>query len=323
MVYYLAFRDVASSSIGVTVGEVYSLPAVPGTDWRQARLAGANWVPWAQVADVFRNKHVLFVLHGFNVDANHGIKSCGPAAQEYEALGNLGLAIDGVDLVVPVLWPGDGLIGWSWFNAYGSSAATGAKFADFLTSSAFTGSVVSFFSHSLGARVVLETIAKTPPTSRFSFDTAVLTAAAVDDNALDDPQYAKASAQLKRIVVVSSMKDEVLKVYFTIGSAVERALWRSYDGTTRALGRYGPAFADASPVPQKTEWYEVRPEIGQDHGDYLPAGWNPPLDVWSPKQQQVGWFSKDAFDQRPFRPDLPNWGIDHTPAFRPGWPPNF
>jgi Alpha/beta hydrolase of unknown function (DUF900) len=323
--YFLSFRDVATSSIGVLPAELYALDVDDHTDWQNVELTGANWVPWASVADVFRNKRVLFVVHGFNVSCMNGIRSCGPAAQQYEALGDLGLAVTAADIVVPVLWPGDGLIGWSWFNAYGSSDKTGANFAAFLASSAFTASSVSFVSHSLGARVVMETIVNAKKKgARVAFDTAILTAAAIGDNMLDDKTYAAASAALKRIVVLSSMNDKVLKVYFTIGSAAEQALWSNYDDTTRALGRYGPAFAAKSANPAKTEWYEIV-GVSQDHGDYLPEGGEPPAGVWPDKQKDVGWFCKDTLDGHAYTAPTPppGWGRDHTAEFRPGWTPRF
>ena len=57
-------------------------------------------------------------MHGFNANVDHGVKGGGPAAQEFEALGYCrALQITGADLVVPVLWPGDGFIVTSWFTA--------------------------------------------------------------------------------------------------------------------------------------------------------------------------------------------------------------
>jgi hypothetical protein len=327
--YYLAFRDIASSSTGVTSGELYALDqAGPALTWPQARLTGADWVPWAQVPDVFRNQRVCFVIHGFNTNVDHGVKAGGPMSQEYEGLGPLGLAMSGADIVVTVLWPGDGLIGWSWFTALAHTKTVGARFADFLTSSAFTGSEVSFISHSLGARVVLETVAQTSRrTSRIRFDTAVLTAAAVDDTALDDERLAAGSAALRRIVILSSVADGVLKVFFTAGAAVESALWNDYDTDLRALGRYGPAFKADSASPAKTEWYDILSSEGQDHGDYLPMGWAPPPppppNGWSSKRQKVARFCCDVFDSTPFLPGLANWATDKTARFRPGWTPKL
>jgi hypothetical protein len=322
--YFLAFRDIASASTGVTAGEVYVLRDVaPAMLWATVGLTGASWVPWDQVAGVFHGKRVCFVVHGFNVDAGHGIKSGGPAAQEFEALGQLGLAMTAADIVVTVLWPGDGLIGWSWFTAFGHAETTGARFADFLTSSAVGAAEVSFISHSLGARVVLETITQTDARNLgVVFDTAILTAAAVDDTALD--AYPTAAAALRRIVVISSTQDHILKLFFTLGDLAESVLWSSYDGDSRALGRFGPKFKTGSSAPAKTEWYEIRPAIGQDHGDYLPAGGTAPLPGgWTDKRRKVSEWCRDLFDQRPPEPELTTWATDNTARFRPGWPAKF
>ena len=325
--YFLSFRDIAApGSLGVTAGEVYALtPMTAKVDWRKAELTGAQWVPWAQVSEVFRDKRVCFVIHGFNVPLSDGVRGGGPMAQEFEGLGIRALKIAAADVVVPVLWPGDGIQGWSWLNAFHTSKTAGARFSDFLISSAFQAAEVSFISHSLGARVVLETVKQTlARRPGFAFDTAVLTAAAIDDNALDDPEYAPATNGLRRIVVLSSMKDTVLQTWFTIGSAIEGALWWGYHPTTRALGRFGPAFKPGSPGPAKTEWYEVRPGIGQDHGDYLPDGnAGLPTNGWSDKREKVGLFCQDVFDKQPFKPALDGWGFDHTPDFRSPWPPRF
>jgi Alpha/beta hydrolase of unknown function (DUF900) len=322
--YYLSFRDIASNGLGVTSGEVYVQRNVtPATDWPNTPPTGFEWVPWAQVPDLFRNKRVCFLVHGFNVPVSHAVWCEGPAAQEYEAIGTQGFAITAADLVVVVMWPGDGLIGWSWFNAMDSSKDTAEKFAEFLASSAFTASEVTFVSHSLGARVVLETVERAAKLgARARFTTAVLMAAAVHDDALDDAEYAVSSATLGRIVVLSSMKDEVLAIAFGLGGFAERGMWPA---PSRALGRYGPAFKPGSKFPAITEWYEIRPALGQGHGDYLPAGDQQPGPPygWSTKHQDVAIFCRDLFDAQAFLPQLSNWGIDHTPSFRPGWTPKL
>ncbi len=322
--YYLSFRDIASNGLGVTSGEVYvQRDVTPATDWPHTAPSSFEWVPWAQVPELFRNKRVCFLVHGFNVPVSHAVWCEGPAAQEFEALGPLGLKITAADLVVVVMWPGDGLIGWSWFNAIDSSKDTAGRFAEFLASSAFTASEVAFVSHSLGARVVLETVERAISLgARAAFTTAVLMAAAVHDDALDDAEYAASSARLGRIVVVSSMKDEVLAIAFGLGGFAERAMWPAI---SRALGRFGPAFKSGSRFPAKTEWYEIRPALDQGHGDYLPAGDElpgPPYG-WSEKRRDVAILCRDLFDAQPFLPGLMGWGIDHTASFRPTWTPKL
>jgi hypothetical protein len=124
--------------------------------------------------------------------------------------------------------------------------------------------------------------------------------------------------------------DQVLKLYFTAGDfaqnlLAEAGLWFNYHGDTRALGRNGPAFGSKSKGPPKTEWYDIRPTVGQDHGDYLPAASTapPPGNGWTTKSTEVSLFCHDLFDARAFLPGLANWATDNTPRFRPGWPPQL
>jgi hypothetical protein len=325
--YYLSFRDISRpSSTGVTSAAIYRLRDVDANfAWDSAALDGSQWVPWADVPALFAGKRVCFVLHGFNVPLKSGVQSCGPAAQCYENLGALPLAMDGADIVVPVLWPGDGFIVWSYFTATIHAKTVGARFAAFLASAAFTGVEVSFISHSLGARVVLETVCSAldpaSPQPRASFQTAILMAPAVDDNALDTP-FATATGPggLKRVVVLSSPTDHVLTKWFVLGDFAEQAMWEGYQGDSRALGALGPKFTTSSSAMPLTEWYQVGG--GQDHGDYLPnGGASAPDPVWSAKQTSVGQACSDVVNRADFLPGLQGWGVDRTREFRPGWAP--
>lgn len=329
-IYYLSFRDIGSDSTGVTAGEIYRRPVDPKTDWTPEQLTGADWVPWDEVAGVFRRKRVCFIVHGFNVPLDHGVKTGGPAAQEYEALGELAVRMTGADMVVPVLWPGDGFIAWSYFTAFTHCKTTGARFADFLLSRAFSPDEVSFVSHSLGARVVLEGVSQavqrvTPPQA-LQFGLAIMAAAAVDDNVLDTGAYQAGLAALPRVVVLSSMDDTVLDRWFVLGDAIEGALWDDYrdagGGDGRALGRFGPTFVDGSTVRGKTEWYEITD--GQDHGDYLPEAYGDPspppyVNGWSDKRERVARFCDGIVANKPLSSVLAGKFHDRTARFRPDW----
>jgi hypothetical protein len=332
--FYLSLREIDTTSTAVTPGHIYRQANVnPATVWSAARLTGADWVPWDQIAGVFRNKRVCFVVHGFNVSVDHGVKGSGPAAQEFEALGQFALQMTNADLVVPVLWPGDGLILTSWFTAIPHSITAGGRFAELLVSSVFTASEVSFVTHSLGARVVLETVQQTlQKRANYPFDTAIFTAAAVADTTLDHPRYAAAVAGLRRIVILSSTQDTILSGVFVPGDIVENALWWDYRGNGRALGRFGPAFKAGSTVPGRTEWYAIRPpqgddptDKGQDHGDYFPEGWHvtPLPNGWSDKRRKVGEFVDDVVDLDPFPASLQPWATDNTGRFRAPWTPKL
>lgn len=326
--YFLSFRDISSASTAVTAGEVYRKDVDVNTDWSALSIGGADWVPWDDVSKVFRGKRICFVLHGFNVDLQNGQKSCGPMAQRLSDIANAALAATGADMAVPVLWPGDGFIGWSYITAFGHAESTGLRFSDFLASSSFMAAEVSFISHSLGARVVLETVSKCIARfgGRIIFNTAILMAPAVDEAAFDDSKFLPVSGPggLKRIVVLSSVQDMVLRYWFAIGDAVERALWWNYKSGSRALGRFGPRFADASPARTVTESYAIAPGLDQDHGDYLPAGGAPPAQGWQDKPAWVELFCRDVLDTAPFaQPDLRRWAADRTGEFRPGWTAKF
>jgi Alpha/beta hydrolase of unknown function (DUF900) len=326
--YYLSFRDIsAPASTGVTAGEVYVQRNMSAQfDWQAAALGGKDWVAWDQVLPVFQGKRVCFVLHGFNVPLEAGVQSCGPAAQCYASMGAPALGMINADVVVTVLWPGDGFIFWSFMTATTHTKAVGANFANFLASSAFQAREVSFISHSLGARVILETVSQTLAKGRSAqapvFGTAILMAPAVDNDALDTP-YASATGPggLKRIVVLSSPTDTVLSRWFVLGDVADRLLFQGYKGNTKALGLVGPVFAAGSTAQPLTEWYEIGG--GQNHGDYLPDGSQLPDKVWGPRPTNVGEACQDVVDLTPFLPILRGWGTDRTGQFRGGWTPRL
>jgi len=334
--YYLAFRDPKGLSQGVTAAGVYRQAGVDAglADWSPVKLKGADWVAWDRVAEVFRGKRVCFLVHGFNVSVDHGVKGGGPAAQEYQALGAMGLKMSGADLVVPVLWPGDGFIAWSYFTAFRHARTVGARFADFLISRAFPAAEVSFVSHSLGARVVLETVtqgaARRPAAAPWRFGTAVLTAAAVDEGVLDQASFAAGVAALPRVVVLSSGRDEILSKGFVIGDRIEGFLWADYratgGGDGRALGRFGPAFATPSAARGRTEWYEVADSEDQEHGDYLPAAWDDAgpgfVNGWTRKRRQAAEFCRGVLGGV-FAAGLSPHIRDRTGERRGGWVPRL
>src|SRR5450432_3272398 len=236
----LSFRDMSVPQRGaVTSAAMFDVDPVD---------AGLRWIPppalklaaWADVERAVRGKHVCFLVHGFNVDRDSGYTELGSFGQELAAdgaligvpkpAGPLNLHAAGIDVVIPVLWVGD------WFSPINypfvlpDIRLTGKYFADLIASSATQMSRISFVSHSMGARVVLETVqssvaaAARAGSRRPVFDTLILTAAAVSDEVLDDPDYADAVDAVRRFVVVSSRADQVLSGAFPAGNLVEQLL---------------------------------------------------------------------------------------------------
>lgn len=318
--YIVSFRDMALVRCGgVTSAAVYEVdPIGPQYAWAPPQPQTLKLASWDAVQKAFRRKHVLFLIHGFNVDRNHGFTSLGSLAQEFTGKGPLSVlpspqAVDllmpSVDLVVPVLWPGDWYLPINYPFVLPDARATGRNFADFILSSATQMARVSFLSHSFGARVVLETVQHTvaanPDYAIPMFDTAILTAAAASDTVLDDPNYHAAVNAMRKIIVVSAATDSVLSGAFPFGNAVEQALWDNDPGPDTALGHSGPRLKASSSARNKTVWYDVgtlQPTVNQQHGDYLPA---PDKAVpgypngWSDKRERVAELAQAVMQGRP------------------------
>jgi hypothetical protein len=307
----LSFRDMAVKSGGaVTSAAVYDAPVTNLTPWTP--IPSLRLMSWEEVRQAVQGRHVGFVIHGFNVNRDNGVTSCGAFAQELTpggALAGVDPPIDlfapSLDLVIPVLWPGDWYLPINYPFLLPDVRTTGRHFADFLVSSATRIARVSFVTHSMGVRVALEAIQQTlaRSTPKPVFETAIFTAPAASDEVLDDPDYAAAVAAVERFVVVSSRADTVLRDAFPIGNAAEQALWPNDPGADDALGRYGPRLTPGSKALGKTEWYEMPADgpqpSGYNHGDYLPT----PADLalgypngWSLKRVRIGGLSQAVLD---------------------------
>src|ERR1700675_9614 len=114
---------------------------------------GWTLIPPAQLQKTFAGKSVLFAVHGFNVNQSQGVVSFG-LLDKY-------LSLAAPDLFVGVLWPGDSVIPIIDYPFEGSVAIDcGARLADFCNDVCSSAQAVSFVSHSLGARLVLETVSQ-------------------------------------------------------------------------------------------------------------------------------------------------------------------
>ena len=321
----LSFRDMSTPRCSaVTPAAAYRLDGVePALRWDPApRLTLASW---DEVRATVQGKHVCFLVHGFNVDRDRGYTSFGVAAQEMQPGGPLltlgtppgpqDLLAPGIDVVIPVLWAGDWYLPINYPLLLPDARLTGRHFAEFIASSASQMSRVSFVSHSMGARVVLETVQQTMAASKRTgnpapiFETAILTAAAVSDEVLDDPNYVDAVAAIEQFVVVSSRADTVLSGDFPAGNAAEQAMWPRDPGADAALGRYGPRLKSGSAALKKTRWFEVPqgadPRGNLDHNDYFPWPWKPVESYpngWSAKRVCVGALNQAVLDQQ-----TPTW----------------
>lgn len=210
----------------------------------------------AFLADHVRGKDVLLATHGFNVNRKEGLK----AFTFWEKWLSLGDTF----AYISVLWPGDS----RWFPVIdypfeGDEAIQSGKLLAPFLNDHLSGAVsISFSSHSLGARMVLETIRHLQrPVKR-----VVLMAGAINDDCLTH-EYKDANDKIENISILASKCDAVLAFAFPIGNVFEGIIDRGHPYWDGALGRYGP---DAPyPLNLQAGW-QIPKSWDYGHGDYLP-----------------------------------------------------
>lgn len=208
-------------------------------------------------------KDVLIATHGFNVNREAGIAGfC-----DWEALFS-SVPLHGASpgpfpgAFLGLLWPGDSesLHALSYPVEPENATATGNMIADFVDKNLTAATSISFVSHSLGARVVLQAVSKmTLPVRRL-----ILMAGAVSDQCLTQ-EFASVQTKVDVISALASKKDDVLQWAFPIGDLASEIIDHDHPWWESALGRFGPT--------QQPEHYRSPCQIpkGWDygHGNYL------------------------------------------------------
>ena len=189
----------------------------------------------AELVQAVQGRDVLLGTHGFHVNRANGISNLSHW-NEWLELGDNGF-------FVGVLWPGDSR--WLPFVDYpleGDEAIkSGRVLADYLLRNFVGVNSLSFASHSLGARAMLEAIRSL--NQAFKLKTLTVMAAAIDDTCLVN-EYQDAARQMSRISVLASSRDDVLKWAFPAGNLTSGIVTRGDPYWHGALGRYGPNPAD-------------------------------------------------------------------------------
>lgn len=214
-----------------------------------------NGLPLDQLQSDIRGRHVLIATHGFNVNRQQGIDSL----SNWESL----LQLVPSSIFVGLLWPGDSV--WLHGLAYPGEPKvaneTGQLIAPFLDSNFAGAASISFASHSLGARVILETMSKMARKLR----TCTLMAGAIDDNCLNT-EFKATTVKVEEISVLASKKDEVLSAAFPIGNILGGIIAAGHPWWHAALGHTGPT----SPWPSSFEAPFMIPDgWNYGHGNYL------------------------------------------------------
>jgi hypothetical protein len=209
----------------------------------------------AQLIADLQGRHVLIAAHGFNVNRADGIAHL----SNWEGL----LQLPAPSVFVGLLWPGDSI--WAHGLDYPEEPRiadeAGRLIAPFLDSTFGGAASISFASHSLGARVVLETVSKMSlPVRRIN-----LMAGAIDDNCLNT-EFQAAAARIGEISALASTKDKVLSAAFPLGNFFAGIIAEGHPWWHAALGHRGPSH----PLPGNFQApFEIPDNWSFGHGNYL------------------------------------------------------
>jgi hypothetical protein len=209
-------------------------------------------------------------------------------------LGHLDLALNlgPSELFIGILWPGD----W-WIPAinYPFEGATsikcGQNLAAFCNENLNAARSVSFASHSLGGRLVLEAVENLNRPARVT----CLTAGAVNADCFQT-EYAASVGMSDSLSALASREDRVLQLAFPLGDIIADLLNQDHALGEPALGRNGPE----QPVDGKVAPSQIPDDEGFDHGDYFPPSESGPI---APGR----WSNVVGFILRAFRGERQTW----------------
>jgi hypothetical protein len=214
--------------------------------------------------------NIVFLVHGFNVKRSSGAAELGNLAPLLPAVG------DGA--VVAVLWPGDSMLGAASYPFETNKADdSGVELAKFINDNLPQCPRISFVAHSLGSRVVVQTVQQLKILG-IPVAEVCLMAAAIDNNSLSSlAQFRGAAEYASRVAVLYSPSDNVLKLAYPGGNLLSAFLhWTSTSNA--ALGFTGPTSesAPSGDIPAQVEATGIPLVACVDHSDYVPKAQGAP-----------------------------------------------
>jgi hypothetical protein len=282
MTYYLNLR---ASNVG---GAVIDPQLLEG----DGTASPLRWspIPAEQIPARVDGRNILFATHGFNVSQQQGACALG-LLDEY-------LQLAAPNIFVGVLWPGDSVVPIVDYPTEGGVAQDcGRRLAEFCNHACAQAQTLSFVSHSLGARLVLEAVAGLARKAR----SVCLTAGAINQDCLVS-EYSDATSNAQHFSVLASRKDWVLEVAFSIGDPLSDLLHPDHTPFEVALGRAGPSLpAPAVVIPP----WQIADRENYGHSSYLPPSQPVPL----PPPPGTQWVRAADFMLRAFAGQPQTWPL--------------
>lgn len=230
-------------------------------------------------------RRLALLFHGYNVNRQQGCASLLRAVKMLQPAPSVAY--------VAVLWPGDHWSGTVSYPIEGRDADdTAAALATYIGDVVARESELSFVSHSLGARVVLETLKRLPTT--YTIRQVCLMAGAVDDTCTADPKdYRRAVSRTERVAVLASKQDRILRYAYPLGDLLQAFIFFQTDDFGLALGYHGPRRTRKHAIPPQVYHEQIPDARGSDHGHYLPQ--NSP----TTNQTSAMHFARDVLRRAP------------------------
>lgn len=252
MIYFIDLR--AESAGGNPVATVDDIMVRSDAEPMPSR----SFLPDLQQA--IQGRDVLLATHGFNVNRDKGLSEL--------AHWNEWLNLGGNGYYVALLWPGDS----RWlpvvdYPVEDREAIQSAQLLSQFLKANFPGvNSLTFASHSLGARVVLEAIRNLG--GAFKINGLTMMAGAISDTCLSD-EYRASLPAVRKISVLASDCDEVLKLAFPLGNPLAGIVSRGDPYWHGALGRFGP---NPPGQPANLVGSPILPNVWNfGHGSYIGA----------------------------------------------------
>jgi hypothetical protein len=226
-----------------------------------------------ELLGAIHGREVFFGTHGFEVNQADGITHLTYWFNNLQ-IGN--------SVPIGILWPGDCVVPiFVDYIAEGREAINSGKLLATFLNANFSGVVsLSFASHSLGARVVLQTIAGLA--GGFRVRRTLLMAGAIDDNCLT-AEYNSAAKKIDEISILASTRDDVLALAYPLGNPLQGIIDRGHPYYHAALGHTGPA-QPYPPAPRLRPNWQIPSNLDYGHHSYLPqqpitASFSLPVDI--------------------------------------------
>jgi hypothetical protein len=212
---------------------------------------------------------IVFITHGYNVNRSEGRVGLKNFASY--------LSLPEDEAVVAVLWPGDKenkIWSAASFPWQGNTANDTAKrLVTFITERKIVAlnTRLSFITHSLGARVGMETIKRILSKKGYEFEQVCLMAPALVDYSLaNKKEYREATESCDRVAVLASRMDFVLAGAFPIGNLFEVFPMMRKKTAGLALGWHGPRSYWGEPNSDNIIHEQIDATNNVGHGDYIP-----------------------------------------------------